>query len=70
MRKLLIVVALVAAGVGAGASPAYAAPIECPPGQEAVNPPEGGWVCRNGGGNDSNAEDPKNPNADKGDFRP
>jgi hypothetical protein len=33
------------------------------------NPSEGGWVCVNNGGNTNNSEDPKNPNADKGDFQ-
>jgi hypothetical protein len=71
MRKLIILVALVAAGVGAAASPAQADPIECPPGQEAaVNPSEGGWMCVNAGGHGNNSEDPRPPNAGKGDFRP
>jgi hypothetical protein len=71
MRKLIIIVALVAAGVGAAASPAHADPIECPPGQEAaVNPSDGGWVCVNKAGHGNNSEDPRPPNADKGDFQP
>jgi hypothetical protein len=71
MRKLIIIAALVAAGVGAGASPAHADPITCPPGQEATaNPSDGGWTCVNKGGNTNESEDPKPPNADKGDFRP
>jgi hypothetical protein len=53
------------------ATPAHADPITCPPGQEAtLNPSQGGWVCVNNGGNTNNSEDPKPPNADKGDFRP
>jgi hypothetical protein len=71
MRKLIIIAALVAAGVGAAASPAQADPITCPPGQEAtLNPSQGGWVCVNQGGHTNESEDPKNPNKDKGDFRP
>jgi opacity protein-like surface antigen len=71
MRKLLIIAALVAAGIGAAASPAHADPITCPPGQEATaNPSEGGWMCVNAGGHGNNSEDPRPPNADKGDFQP
>jgi hypothetical protein len=43
------------------------APISCPGGQTATKTP-GGWDCVNNGGNTSNAEDPKNPNAGKGFF--
>jgi hypothetical protein len=46
---------------------ASAAPIDCPGGQTATKV-DGGWDCINNGGNRSNAEDPKNPNAGKGDF--
>jgi hypothetical protein len=54
--------------VGVGGS-STADPITCPPGQAAtLNPSQGGWVCVNNGGNTNNSEDPKNPNADKGDF--
>lgn len=49
------------------ASPASAAPITCPGGQVATKTADG-WDCVNRGGNDSNAEDPKNPNAGKGFF--
>jgi hypothetical protein len=42
-------------------------PIVCPDGQTATKV-DTGWDCVNNGGNPSNAEDPKNPNADKGDF--
>jgi hypothetical protein len=71
MRKLIIIMAMAAAGIGVAATPAYADPITCPPGQEAThNPSEGGWVCVNKGGNTNESEDPKNPNAGKGDFRP
>lgn len=48
-------------------SPASAAPINCPGGQVATKT-AGGWDCVNKGGNTSNAEDPKNPNAGKGTF--
>jgi hypothetical protein len=59
---------LFAAGL---ANSAHADPITCPPGQVgALNPSQGGWVCVNNGGNTNNSEDPKPPNADKGDFRP
>jgi hypothetical protein len=50
-------------------TPASADPITCPPGQVAtLNPSDGGWICVNNGGNTNLSEDPKNPNADKGDF--
>ena len=49
------------------ANAASAAPIDCPGGQTATKV-DGGWDCENRGGNTSNAEDPKNPNAGKGDF--
>jgi hypothetical protein len=71
MKKLLLIVAFAAAGVGLAAGPAHADPITCPPGQEAAhNPSDGGWVCVNKGGNANESEDPKPPNAGKGDFRP
>jgi hypothetical protein len=58
--------ALATLGVGT----ASADPIDCPPGQAATfNPSEGGWVCVNNGGNTNNSEDPKNPNAGKGDYQ-
>lgn len=61
----------IAAGLLLGATiPAAADPITCPPGQTGThNPSEGGWVCVNNGGNTNNSEDPRNPNADKGDYR-
>ncbi|MFC5139797.1 hypothetical protein ACFPK1_16270 [Actinomycetospora rhizophila] len=46
---------------------ASAAPIDCPGGQTAQRV-GGNWDCVNGGGNTSNAENPKSPNAGKGDF--
>ncbi|WP_043497259.1 hypothetical protein [Georgenia sp. SUBG003] len=49
------------------ATSASAAPIDCPPGQSAQKTDDG-WQCVNKPGHDSNAEDPKNPNKDKGDF--
>lgn len=54
-----------AAGLGGGV--ASTAPIDCPGGQTATKV-DTGWDCVNNGGNPSNAEDPKNPNAGKGDF--
>jgi hypothetical protein len=57
-----------AAGVSIiGIETASAAPIDCPGGQTAVKTASG-WDCVNNGGNTSNAEDPKNPNAGKGKF--
>ena len=50
-----------------GTGVAQAAPIDSPGGQTAAKV-AGGWDCVNKGGNTSNAEDPKNPNAGKGDF--
>ena len=68
MRKIgpsIAVLGFVAAlGVGPAA---LAAPIDCPGGQTAAKT-AGGWDCVNKGGNTSNAEDPKNPNAGKGKF--
>ncbi|NUT37393.1 MAG: hypothetical protein HOV79_30470 [Hamadaea sp.] len=49
------------------ATAATAAPITCPGGQ-TVTKTSGGWDCVNNGGNTSNAENPKNPNAGKGFF--
>jgi len=57
----LLTFGLVNAGV------ATAAPITCPGGQTATKT-SSGWDCVNKGGNTSNAENPKNPNADKGFF--
>jgi hypothetical protein len=67
LRKLLAAGIAVAGLTVAAASTASAAPIECPGGQVATKT-AGGWDCVNNGGNTSNAEDPKNPNAGKGDF--
>lgn len=61
---LAALLAALAASTGAAAS---AAPIECPGGQVATKTATG-WDCVNNGGNTSNAEDPKNPNAGKGFF--
>ncbi|HEX6418651.1 MAG TPA: hypothetical protein VFZ77_09145 [Acidimicrobiales bacterium] len=71
MRKRIIGALVAAAAfatlgvVSSGA--ASAAPIDCPGGQTATKV-DGGWDCVNRGGNTSNAEDPKNPNAGKGFF--
>jgi hypothetical protein len=71
--RIKIVLTAVAAGLlaaGAFAAPAAADPITCPPGQEStLNPSGGGWTCVNQGGNTNNSEDPRPPNADKGDFQ-
>ncbi len=62
--------ALLGAAVLSAPLSASADPITCPPGQAAtLNPSDGGWVCVNKGGNTNLSEDPKNPNADKGDFQ-
>ena len=68
-RTLMGLVALpLALGVSIiGAETASAAPIDCPGGQTATKTASG-WDCVNKGGNTSNAEDPKNPNAGKGKF--
>jgi hypothetical protein len=49
------------------AAAASAAPITCPGGQTATKT-SSGWDCVNKGGNTSNAENPKNPNVNKGFF--
>lgn len=71
MRKriLFLVLALLAALAASlvNAGTASAAPIDCPNGQVATKTASG-WDCVNNGGNPSNAEDPKNPNAGKGFF--
>jgi hypothetical protein len=70
VRQLLAGLAAGAVAVGAallGAGTASADPIVCPSGQESVKTATG-WDCQNNGGNLSNAEDPRNPNASKGDF--
>jgi hypothetical protein len=58
---------LLAAGTAVGTTAAVADPILCPGGQVSTKTATG-WNCVNGGNNVSNAEDPKNPNAEKGDF--
>ncbi|GAA4286982.1 hypothetical protein [Georgenia daeguensis] len=60
------VLAFLALGL-ASATTASAAPITCPGGQTATKTADG-WDCVNNGGNDSNAEDPKNPNVGKDKF--
>jgi hypothetical protein len=70
-RKLRIIAGLTAALAAAGVATAAAAsadPITCPAGQTSVQTGPSTWDCVNGGGNTSNAEDPRNPNASKGDF--
>ncbi len=71
MKKKLIGTAALALCIsGLAAAPASADPITCPPGQAAtLNPSDGGWVCVNNGGNTNLSEDPKNPNAGKGDYQ-
>ena len=72
MIKKFVGIAVLSLGLaGVAALPAHAAPIVCPPGQVAtINPSvEGGWSCVNAGGNTNLSEDPKNPNADKGDYQ-
>jgi hypothetical protein len=70
MRRTLATLTLAAAFAISTAAVATADPITCPPGQVGThNPSEGGWVCVNNGGNTNNSEDPRNPNADKGDFQ-
>lgn len=68
MKRILAAFAVTGlVGLGALAAPAAADPITCPNGQESTKTADG-WDCVNRGGNESNAEDPKNPNADKDDF--
>lgn len=64
-----VAVSAVVAGLSAlAAGPASADPIVCPPGQTSTQVAPSEWQCVNNGGNTSNAEDPRNPNATKGDF--
>ena len=66
--KIITGIILSLAALAAPAA-AQADPITCPPGQAAtLNPSDGGWTCINNGGNTNLSEDPKSPNADKGDF--
>jgi hypothetical protein len=60
------VLAFLALGI-ASATTASSAPITCPGGQSVVKTADG-WECENNGGNTSNAENPKNPNAGKDKF--
>lgn len=66
-RKSAAILASGALLLAMAATPASAAPIDCPGGQTATKTASG-WDCVNRGGNPSNAEDPKNPNKGKGDF--
>lgn len=62
MRRTLTVLTLaVAFGFGLAGGPASAAPITCPPPQVAAHDGDG-WHCQNNGGNDSGADETKNPN--------
>jgi len=63
---LVSIVAFLIVGL-VNSTTASAAPISCPGGQVATKTATG-WDCVNAGGNTSNAEDPKNPNAGKGTF--
>jgi hypothetical protein len=66
IATLTLTLGFILAGVGIAA----ADPITCPPGQVGThNPSDGGWTCVNQGGNTNNSEDPRSPNADKGDFQ-
>lgn len=68
MRKIASSLAVLGFAAALGIAPsAHAAPIDCPGGQTATKT-SSGWDCVNNGGNTSNAEDPKNPNAGKGKF--
>ena len=68
MRKIAVGLAVIGFTAALGGVPAaQAAPIDCPGGQ-VVTKTASGWDCVNNGGNTSNAEDPKNPNAGKGKF--
>jgi len=68
MRKILAITALTLT-LAVVPVAAHADPITCPPGQAATfNPSDGGWTCINQGGNTNLSEDPKSPNASKGDF--
>jgi hypothetical protein len=67
MTRLIAVILTTAAAAVLGATAAHADPITCPAGQTSTKTATG-WDCVNNGGNTSNAEDPRNPNASKGDF--
>jgi hypothetical protein len=70
MRKritLLVAALMLTLTMAFGSVAAFAAPIDCPGGQTATKTASG-WDCVNKGGNPSNAENPKNPNAGKGFF--
>jgi hypothetical protein len=69
LARACLTAAATAALMIPSALPALAAPIDCPNGQTATKV-SGGWACVNNGGNQSNAQDPKNPNAGKNFFSP
>lgn len=66
--RIVFVTAATAALISVNAHLAFADPITCPSGQVSAQTAPGVWDCVNNGGNASNAEDPRNPNAGKGDF--
>ena len=69
MRKVILFLAALVACLAAATVSASADPITCPPGQVGTfNPSDGGWTCVNQGGNTNLSEDPRSPNAGKGDF--
>jgi hypothetical protein len=67
LRRAAVLVVIAFATLLLSANQASAAPIDCPGGQTATKTASG-WDCVNNGGNTSNAENPKNPNAGKGFF--
>lgn len=66
--RIVFITTAVALLMGTNAHLAFADPITCPAGQVSVQTAPGVWDCVNNGDNTSNAEDPRNPNAGKGDF--
>lgn len=55
-------------GGAVAATAAFADPITCPAGQVSAQVSPSEWQCVNGGGNQSNAEQPRSPQADKTTF--
>ena len=62
-RRIAVVCSTATAAllIGANAHLAFADPITCPNGQVSEKV-DGQFQCVNGGGNTSNADDPRNPN--------
>lgn len=60
MKKLIVAVAIVALPL-IGGFDVSAAPINCPPGQEATKTGDW-WDCVNNGGNENESDKDKNPN--------